>query len=87
MKKSQNIMKLIVGITAYTYTYTQHTQNYSNFKSTFSFNNESIFEIHNYFRSSGNVSVHDLSELINILSNQHFTGLDNFNKLENLFST
>ena len=35
----------------------------------------------------GIVSVNNLSELINTLSNQHFAGLDNLNKLENLFST
>ena len=35
-----------LGMTAYT------LENYSNFKTNFSFNNESILEIHDYFRTS-----------------------------------
>ena len=38
-----------------------------------------------YFRTRGNARFNDLSQLINTLSNQDFAGLDNFNKLENLF--
>ena len=53
--------------------------------SKFSFSSGSIFEIHDYFRTSGNDSFNDLSQLINTLSNQNFAGLDKFNKLENLF--
>ena len=49
--------------------------------------NGSIFEMHDYFRTRGNGSFNDLSQLINTLSNQDFAGLDNFNKLENLFCT
>ena len=60
---------------------------HGNFKSKFSFNNGSIFEIHDYFRTGGNGSFNDLSQLINTLSNQDFAGLDNFNKLEKLFCT
>ena len=47
-------------------------ENYSNFNSKFSFNNGSIFEIHGYFRTSGNDTSNDLSQLINTLSNQDF---------------
>ena len=61
-----------LGITVYT------LENYSNFKSNFSFNNESILEIHDYFRTLGKSSFNDLSELINTLSNQDFSGLDKF---------
>ena len=70
-----------LGITAYA------LENYSNFKSNFSFNNGSILEIHDYFRTRGNVCFNDLnlSQLINTLSNQDFAGFDNFNKLENIF--
>ena len=68
-----------LGITAYT------LENYSNFKSKFLFNNGSIFEMDDYFRTRGNSRFNDLSQLINTLSNQDFAGLDNFNKLENLF--
>ena len=65
---------------------TAHTlKNYPNFKSKFSFNNGRIFEIQNYFRTRENTSFDDLSELINILSNQDLAGLDKFNKLENPF--
>ena len=61
-----------LGITAYT------LENYSNFKSNFSFNNGSILEIHDYFRTMGKSSFNDLSQLINTLSNQDFAGLDKF---------
>ena len=37
------------------------------------------------FRTRGNARLNDLSQLLNTLSNQDFAGLDNFNKLENLF--
>ena len=50
-----------LGITAYT------LENYSNFKSNFSFNNGSILEIHDYFRTMGKSSFNDLSQLINTL--------------------
>ena len=43
-----------LGITAYT------SENYSNFKSNFSFNNGSIFEIHD-FRTSGKASFNSVS--------------------------
>ena len=72
---------LPIGIISYT------LQNYSKFKSNFSFNNGSIFEIHDYFKARGNDRFNDLSQLINTLSKQDFAGLDNFNKLENLFCT
>ena len=70
-----------LGITAYT------LESYSNFKSRFSFNKGNIFEIHCYFRTRGNSRFNDFSQLINTfsLSNEDFAGLDNFNKLENLF--
>ena len=55
-------------------------KNYSNFKSKFSFNNESIFEIY-YFRTRGNARFNDMSQLINTLSNQDCAGLDNLYKL------
>ena len=61
-----------LGITAYT------LENYSNFKSNFSFNNGSILEIHDYFRNLGKSSFNDLSKLINTLSNEDFSGLDKF---------
>ena len=59
----------------------------SNFKSHFSFNNWSILEIHDYFRTMGNVCFNNfnLPQQINTLSNQDFTGFGNFNNLENLF--
>ena len=44
-----------LGITAYT------LENYSNFKSKFSYNNASILEIYDYFRTRGNASFNDLS--------------------------
>ena len=50
-----------LGITAYTF------ENYYNFKSAFSFNNGSIFEIYDYFRTRGKSSFNDLSQLINTL--------------------
>ena len=61
-----------LGITVYT------LENYSNFKSNFSFNNGSILEIHDYFRARGNASFNDLYQLINTLSNRDFDGLDEF---------
>ena len=71
-----------LGITAYT------LENYSNFKSNFSFNSGSILEIHDYFKTMGNVCFNDfnLSQLLNTLSNQDFAGFNNLNKLENLYS-
>ena len=73
--------KIYVLHTAYT------LENYSNFKSNFSFNNGSILELHAYFRTRGNVCFNNfnLPQLIDTLSNQDFTGFGNFNKLENLF--
>ena len=61
-------------------------ENYSNFKSENPKSGD-IFEIHYYFRSRGNARFNDLSQVINTLSlsRQDFAGLDNFNKLENLF--
>ena len=59
-------------------------ENYSNFKSNFSFNNRSIIEIRDYFRTRGKASFNDLSQLINALSNQDFSGLDKFRLMENL---
>ena len=61
-------------------------ENYSNFKSE-NPKSGNIFEIHYYFRSRGNARFNDLSQVINTLSlsRQDFAGLDNFNKLENLF--
>ena len=47
-----------LGITAYT------LEHYSNFKSNFSFNNGSILEIHDYFRTRGNTSFDNLSQII-----------------------
>ena len=61
-----------LGITAYT------LENYSNFKSNISFNNGSILEIHDYFRTGGNASLNNLSQIINTLSSQDFAGLDKF---------
>ena len=61
-----------LDITAYT------LENYSNFKSNFSFNNGSIYEIHDYFRNLGKSSFNDLLELINTLSDQDISGLDKF---------
>ena len=66
-----------LGITAYT------LENYSNFKSNISFNNGSILEIHDYFRTGGNASLNNLSQIINTLSNQDFAGLDKFRLGEN----
>ena len=66
-----------LGITSY------NLENYSHFKSKFSLNNVRILERYNYFRTRGNVSFSDLSQLINTLSNQDFAGLDKFNKLIN----
>ena len=62
-----------LGITAYT------LENYSNFKNKFLFNSGSILEINDYYnRSSGNVILAELSEIINTPSNQDFAGLDKF---------
>ena len=61
-----------LDITAYT------LENYSNFKSNILFNNGSILEIHDYFRTGGNASLNNLSQIINTLSNQDFAGLDKF---------
>ena len=47
-------------------------ENYSNFKSNFSFNSGSILEIYDHFRTKGNASFNDLSQLINTLSNKKF---------------
>ena len=49
-----------LGITGHTL----KLENYSNFKSKLSFNNGNIFEIHDYFRTTGNASFNDLSQLI-----------------------
>ena len=69
-------------------------ENCSNLKSKFSINNGSIFEIHDYFRTRGNARFNDLSQLINTLSSQDFSGLHNLgnlwrtlDKLENAFCT
>ena len=70
-----------LGIATYT------LENYSNFKSKFSFDNGSIFETNDYFRTWWNASFNDFSQLINTLLNQGFAGLDELNKLENLFCT
>ena len=67
-----------LGITAYT------LENYSNFKNNFSFNNGSILEIHDFFRTRGNASFNDLCQLINTLSNQDFDELDKFKLRESL---
>ena len=50
------------------------------------FNNGSTLEINNYCnnRSRGNVSFTELSEIINTLSNQDFTGLDKFRSSSSL---
>ena len=61
-----------LGITAYI------LENYPNFKSNFSFNNESILKIHDSFRTRGNASFNNLSQIINTLSNQDFAGFDKF---------
>ena len=57
-------------------------ENYSNFKNKFLilFNNDSILEINDYCNNGnrGNVSLTELSEIINALSNQNFAGLDKF---------
>ena len=70
---------MVVGITVYT------LENYSNFKSKFSFNNGKMFIVHDYFRTRINTNFNDLSQIINTPSNQDFAGLDKFYKLENLF--
>ena len=63
--------KILVSEHSYT------LQNYSNFKSNFSFDNRSL-EIHDHFRTRGNASYNDLSQLINTLSNKDFACLDKF---------
>ena len=74
--------KIYLGIRAYT------LEINSNFKNKFLilFNNGSILDINNYCdnRSRGNVSFNELSEIINILSNQGFAGLDKFGLRTNL---
>ena len=40
--------------------------------------------MHDYFRTRGNVSFNDLSQLINTLSGQDFAGLDKFRLKESL---
>ena len=57
------------------------SENYSNFKSKFSLNNERIFEIYYYIRTRGNDRFNDLSQLINALSNQDFAVLDDLDNL------
>ena len=63
-----------LGITAYT------SENYSNFKNKFLFNNGGITEINDNYnkRSKGNISFTELCVIINTLSNQDFVGLDKF---------
>ena len=57
-------------------------ENYSNFRNKFLilFNNGSILEINDYCNNGnrGNVSLTELSEIINALSNQNFAVLDKF---------
>ena len=53
-------------------------QNYSNFKSNFSFNNKRSLEIHDHFRTRRNASYNDLSQLINTLFNKDRACLDKF---------
>ena len=50
-------------------------ENYSNFKGNFLFNNGSILEIHDYFRTREISSFNDSSQLIYTLLNQDFSGL------------
>ena len=69
-----------LGITAYI----AILENYSNFKSKFSFNDGNILEIHYCFKTRGNASFNDLSQLINTLSNQDFAGLNKFGLRESL---
>ena len=60
-----------LGIIAYT------LENYSNFKNKFLINKSSFLEINDYYnRSWGNVGFIESSEIINILPNQKFAGLD-----------
>ena len=40
--------------------------------------------MHDYFRTRGNVSFNDLSQLVNTLSSQDFAGLDKFRLKESL---
>ena len=47
-------------------------KNYSNFKNNVLLNNGSILEINNCFRTRGNVSFTELSEIKNILSDPRF---------------
>ena len=69
-----------LGIVAYT------LENYSNFKNKFLFNNGNILEINYYYnnRSRGNVSLTELSKIINTLSNQNFAGMDKFRSTTSL---
>ena len=67
-----------LGITEYT------LENYSYFKSHFSFNSRRIFEVHDYFRARRNGSFNDLSQLINTPSNQDFAVLYKFRLRESL---
>ena len=53
-------------------------ENYSKFKSNFSFNNGSILEIHDHFRTKGKFSFNALPQLINTLSKQDFAASDKF---------
>ena len=64
--------KILVSQHSYT------LQNCSNFKSNFSFNNNRSLEIHDHFRTRGNASYNDLSQLINTLSNKDFACLTKF---------
>ena len=47
-------------------------KNYSNFKNNVLLNNGSILEINDCFRTRGNVSFTELSEIKNILSDPRF---------------
>ena len=70
-----------LGMTAYT------LENYSDFKNKFLFSNCSILEINDYYNSNksrGNVSVTELSEIINTLSSQDFAVMDKFRLRERL---
>ena len=68
-----NIFCQNLGITAYA------LENHLNFFKKILFNNGCILEINNYCnRSREHVSFTELSEIINILSNQDFAGLDKF---------
>ena len=49
-------------------------KNYSNFKNNVLFNNGSVLEINDYYRTRRNVSFTELFEIRNTLSNQDFAG-------------